>query len=294
MFSSACTNAREFTFPIIISSRQVNGRCSAGIGTFVIINEEGWIVTAWHIIQSILDLRNAVKIYNDILSKRKSIEDDDKIHKNEKRRLLNLHKISPEMVTHFSVLYGNVDWEIQQFRGIPEIDLAVGKIQNFKSSTIRTYPSFKDPKANMDSGSSLCKLGFPFHNIIPTFDEVSGSFSLPAGSLPVPLFPLEGIFTRGVRIDSNVAKSYPLMFVETSSPGLRGQSGGPTFDIHGNIWAIQSSTRHLKLGFGATSQMIAKEKDILENQYLHVGWGIHAETIIGFLTEEKIKFNLSK
>jgi hypothetical protein len=79
------------------------------------------------------------------------------------------------------------------------------------------------------------------------------------------------------------------MFIETSSPGLRGQSGGPTFDINGTIWAIQSQTHHMKLGFG-DNQKQSKELEHLKYQYLNVGWGTHALTITSFLTENKISF----
>jgi hypothetical protein len=292
MFASACSNAREYTFPIIISSRQVNGNCQTGIGTIVIINEEGWFVTAWHIVEGIKSLRNSVDEYNALIAKRKAIEDDLGMKKHEKMRLLNQIKINPNMVTNFSVFYG-INCGVSQFLGIQEIDLAIGRLEGFKPEMVKVYPSFKDPKTKMDPGSSLCKLGFPFHNITPTFDDKKSCFNLPDGSLPIPLFPLEGIFTRNVLINSNVPRTYPLKYVETSSPGLRGQSGGPTFDIHGNIWAIQSQTRHLKLGFGENSTLKQKEKEILENQYLHVGWGIHSETIIGFLNENNVKYNVS-
>ena len=48
MFSSAYAIAREFTFPVVISRRDLKGKCSSGIGVFVVINKEGWISTAGH------------------------------------------------------------------------------------------------------------------------------------------------------------------------------------------------------------------------------------------------------
>jgi hypothetical protein len=44
-------------------------------------------------------------------------------------------------------------------------------------------------------------------------------------------------------------------FIETSTPGLRGQSGGPLFDAKGEIWGIQSRTNFLEL-----ARVLSKEK----------------------------------
>ena len=68
--------------------------------------------------------------------------------------------------------------------------------------------------------------------------------------------------------------------LETSSPGLRGQSGGPIFDTDGRVWALQSRTTHLPLGFSPEVEVNGKE--VTEHQFLNVGWGVHSETIIDF------------
>jgi hypothetical protein len=50
MFQKALQIASEFTFPIVVSRKTVSGNCSSMIGTFVVINKDGWIVTAAHIL----------------------------------------------------------------------------------------------------------------------------------------------------------------------------------------------------------------------------------------------------
>lgn len=294
MFANACSIARQFTFPIIISHRNFKGECKSGIGTVVIINDEGWFVTAFHIISQILTLNKLNQEYQQIELQRKAVDDNESLKKHEKMRQLNGPlKINPEAVTNVSVWAVHDGVKIDgTIHGIPEIDLAVGKFTNLNTSIIKAYPQFKDPTKSMVQGTSLCKLGFPFHSIQPTFDPTTG-FILPPGSLPIPIFPIEGIFTRHVQIQSQAPTlpPFPLSYIETSSPGLRGQSGGPTFDVNGAIWAIQSQTQHLKLGFGDAQK--GKESEYLKNQYLNVGWGIHSETIIGFLTQKNISFTLS-
>ena len=72
---------------------------------------------------------------------------------------------------------------------------------------------------------------------------------------------------------------------------MRGQSGGPIFDINGYIWGLQSRTTHYALGF---NPKIKKDnKEVEEHQFLNAGVGTHVEEIVNFLTEHNIKFNLS-
>jgi hypothetical protein len=290
MFANACSIARKFTSPVIISHRTASSECGSGIGTFVVINDEGWCLTAFHIIAQINQLGVSNNEYKTLLAKRAEIESKEDIKKHIKMQQLNNHKILPNAITNFSIWLGWDGVSIGELFVIPEADIAVFKLVNFKKEMVSEYPKFKNPDEPMEQGTSLCKLGFPFHSIKPTFDETTKSFILPDNSLPIPIFPIEGIYTRTVNLQGNETRPYPLMYIETSSPGLRGQSGGPTFDINGAIWAIQSQTQHLHLGFGE-NQKHSKEAEHLKNQYLNVGWGTHSSTITNLLKEKNIPFH---
>jgi hypothetical protein len=164
------------------------------------------------------------------------------------------------------------------------IDLAVAKLDPFDPSWVKTYPTFKDPNKNFDQGRSLCKLGFPFHQFQPTWNPITRGFELPPGAVPMPRFPIEGIFTRTSYLvpDEGSSTPFPIKYVETSTPGLRGQSGGPTFDVDGNIWAIQAKTSHLSLGFSG------------QTQYLNVGLGVHPDTMFAVFDRAGIAYTVSK
>lgn len=291
MFANACSIAREFTFPIIISYKQANGECFSIMGSFVVINDDGWFVTAHHIISQLHKMRASYDSYHKLLANRKSIDEDQSLIQPIKKKQLAQLKIEPTAIENFSIWLGWDNVTLDKLIVLPQIDLAVGRLKNFDKTKIRNYPLFKDPEKTMEQGTSLCKIGFPFHVIKPVYEENKG-FILPKESFPPPFFPLEGMFTRNVSVQSDIKKPYPLMYIETSSPGLRGQSGGPTFDIHGVIWAIQSQTHHLKLSFG-DSDANSKVSDHIKHQYLNVGWGIHAKTLIGFFKEHGIPFQLS-
>jgi biotin carboxylase len=53
VFRAACDIAKDFTFPVVISSRAVDGKIKGGIGTFIVLNDEGWIATCRHIAEQV-------------------------------------------------------------------------------------------------------------------------------------------------------------------------------------------------------------------------------------------------
>lgn len=75
------------------------------------------------------------------------------------------------------------------------VDLAVVRLEPFDASHITAFPRIKDPAVELRPGTSLCRLGFPFHNIEHMWNPNRG-FVLPAGAVPLPVFPIEGILTR--------------------------------------------------------------------------------------------------
>ncbi len=296
MFAEALKIVSKFTKPVAISHRKYNGECFAGIGTYVVINSDGWCVTAFHILKQFNDIVNAKKQFDDLSQRRLAIENDSSLSNGQKRAKLGTLKISNDAITNVSIWLGD-GVSIQESHVIEGVDLAVFKLTNFDPNTIQTYPSFKDPTTPMDTGRSLCKLGFPLTTLKATFDSATQKFKLESASNSLALFPLEGIFTREViiQLPGNVqTQNYKLAFLETSSPGLRGQSGGPTFDVNGTIWAIQSQTMTWPLEFGQNaSNMSPKALEHCRHQFLNVGWGIHAATLIGFFNQNNISYNLA-
>jgi hypothetical protein len=55
------------------------------------------------------------------------------------------------------------------------------------------------------------------------------------------------------------------------------------FDPKGTVWGIQVQTHSYPLGFNTGK----------DNQYLNVGLGVHAQSLIALFNEQGIKFQLS-
>lgn len=291
MFADANFKARQYTRPVVTSVALANGKVVSSIGAFVVLNDEGWILTAWHIISAFGDLTARQQKHTDFIRARQAIEDDASLNAHLKSKALKKLRLDSDAVQAFSYWWGGDGATITDVHAITEVDLAVGRLEPFDPDSVRVYPRIKDPGKPMLPGTSLCKLGFPFHSIEPIFDPVLGAFSLPVGSVPPPFFPIDGILTRNVE-EGRHPQGYRLAYIETSSPGLRGQSGGPTFDTQGTIWGIQSKTAFYPLGFSPEVKD-EKGKTHVEHQFLNAGLGVHAETVVGLLREIGIKHELS-
>jgi hypothetical protein len=199
-------------------------------------------------------------------------------------------KPNKKWVTNFSILLSGKQVKIEEFFIYGKHDITFFRINKLALKDQKIFPKIIDP-TKIKSGTSLCKLGFPFVEFKPTFNEQSNQFELPQDLLPLPLFPIEGLYTRNL-LSNEVDSGVKIQYLETSSPGLKGQSGGPIFDNEGIIYAVQSKNVTIPLGF--TGSVKIKGKIIEENQFLNVGIGVHPETLIYFMDKHNIKYELAK
>lgn len=286
--------AAQFTRPVVLSHRDPNGTCGSGLGAYVVLNKDGWCLTAAHIIAQRENMSKAKAEYEAVAKDLEALKNDMRMPSKQKKKRLAELVGGRVLLTNFSEWWGVNHVRMVEANILPVVDLALIKLAPFHPPN--EYPTLKKPGSGITPGRSLCKLGYPFHTITPEFRD--RTFHFPKGAVPPPLFPIEGMFTRevNVQVEPEPGKkitlpSYPLKFLETSTPGLKGQSGGPWFDSRGSVWAIQSQTQHLALGFRPSVQEGAKKQE--EHQFLNVGWGVHTETICGALREFKIDFNMS-
>jgi len=269
MFVEAIEKASSFTFPVIISNKYQDGSISSSLAAFIILNEEGWMLTAAHIVRETSLHQAHLKEYHNYIQGEGTV-------------------LNPKWILNHSLWFGADHHRVHQFFVLPDNDLAIGKIENFNPGFVKEYPRFISPAA-VKTGRSLCKLGFPFYDIQATFSE--NIFRYDPGLFPVPRFPYEGMVTRiisGAPGQMNPEQAQETLWIETSSPGLRGQSGGPLFDTKGRVWGIQSMTRHLPLGFSPSVQK--NGVTVEENQFINLGWCAHVQAVLNFLDQHGVKY----
>ncbi len=291
MFAKAYQIASNFTQPILISIVRFDGVVECSVGSFVIVNADGWIVTAAHIFDTMLTHQRDTAEINQYNLEVSEIENNKYLSTHDRKKRLDKVKYNPKWIKTYSYWWGADMHGIDNINLLTENDISIGKLTNYNPQFCLQYPVFKKPE-NLAIGTSLCKLGYPFHEVKATFNEKNNSFQIAPTALPIPRFPIDGIFTREVLQPNSNNSQYEVKFIETSTPGFRGQSGGPIFDTAGNIWAIQSRTAHLALGF--SPKVVIDNKEITEHQFINVGMGVHVETILKFLDANKVQYQVTE
>lgn len=290
MFAKAYEIASKFTYPLIISSRHYDDSVTCNIGAFVILNPDGWIITAAHVLDSHFQfLENKIEISN-YENEVALISKNEKLTRKQQTKKISRIKKNEKWIINHSFWWGADIYKIDKFIIFQKADIAIAKIDGYRPPNDIKYPIFKNPN-EMKVGTSLCKLGFPFHAANASFDKEKNMFIFEKETLPIPRFPIEGIHTRNIFAEKSDDDKYEVKFLEISTPGLRGQSGGPIFDKDGYVWGIQSRTHHYPLGFNP--KIIRQGKEIEENQFLNVGLGIHGELIIKFLVDNGVQISIT-
>ena len=290
MFTRAVPIASGFTRPVVLSSCTSNGDCRSTVGACVVLNREGWILTAGHLLDIVRQHQESARRHRGYRDNVVEFQRDTSADKRfRKRGVRTFHRPATASVRHHSAWWGADGVRLVEAKVLPAADLALGRLEPFDAASVPRYPVLKDPDRDYAPGRSLCKLGFPFQPIVPVYDEEADTFTLPPGSVPLATFPLEGMFTRIVATRApGSGQGEASTFIETSSPTLIGQMGGPVFDAQARVWGIQSHTVHHPLGFhppvpgGGQGQV--------EHQFLNTGLAVHASVIVRFLEAEGVAY----
>lgn len=295
MFESAIEKALKFTRPLHTISRTYNGLVSPGSATYFFVNDSGVAVTCKHVSNLIPHAENLNNTFLKFKAERDKLPKDNKY----RRHLQGLeakYKYSKETTVQLKNNFLNCFDKFDQIvcHSHPTLDLAILEFKGFNKIYYTSHAIFIKDGKSVKQGKYLCRVGFPFpefnnfrHN--PDTDDIEWTKT---GNPNSPLFPIDGIVTRFV------GKPEPGGFagIEMSTPGLRGQSGGPLFDVNGIVYGIQSLTNHLHLGFDIKDKEIihdGKKGKISNYPFLHVGICVHADRIKEFLTQHKIVFEES-
>jgi len=290
MFANACKRGTCFTRPVVISRRYFDRSTDSLCGAFVVINDEGWIVTAAHLLSAYSriqrDAEEIIAYYHTI----HTIEQEEGAPQAEKFEKIRRLKDNPKWITNLSYWWGMDGVQLTDIRPLPEGDLVLGRLSPFDPNAWPVYPVFKSPD-DLGVGTALCKLGYPLQRVHATFREANNSFDLGPSARTLACFPMEGLYTRTLHAGKSGDGRYDIKFLETSSPGLKGQSGGPILDANGTIWGVQSRTDNH--AYGAVARVEKDGREVEEEQWINLGIGIHPELIVSFLKDNGVRFLLS-
>jgi hypothetical protein len=292
MFVEAIEETGKFTRPIHTISRLYQQTIIVpGAATLFFVNEDGVAITCRHVVD-VLGRREAINSqYDRFRNERNAIGRNNK-YNHRLKALEATYQYHPETMVQIKELFVGITTEPQlSYRYIthPNFDLAIIQFDNFRSPLYQSYARFLRDGSSLKQGKFLCRLGFPFpeftnymYNADTDDIEWTGS-----GVIETPRFPIEGMITR------HLAQDATLYGLELSTPGLRGQSGGPLFNEKGIVCGMQSGTKHLHLGFDMRNvDMIVNGRPIKVNNqpFLNVGHCIHVDIIKKFLADNNVRF----
>jgi hypothetical protein len=291
MFSSAIDQVANFTRPINTILRTYGGKkVIPGSSTLFFVNEEGYAVTCKHVIESLAPadtINNNFKKFKEELSAiprngkfKQALKGLELKYKFQAETIVQIRNSFVDCVNKMS----GFTWHLH-----PEHDLAILKFNDYDKLLYQGHAIFLKDDSQAKQGMFLCRLGFPFPEFSNfSYNEERDDIEWTAeGIHATPRFPIEGMITRFLGKDNKI------FGIEMSTPGLRGQSGGPMFDKDGIVYGMQFSTKHLHLGFDMEEKEILvqnKLKKVTDYSFLHLGQCIHANVIKEFLKEKGVKY----
>ena len=179
MFSKAVAIAAGFPRPVVISSRTAQGECAATIGAYVVLNREGWVLTAGHLLDIVRAQQDSARRHAGYRGNVVEFHRDIAADKRYRRKgVRTFHQPAGASVRNHSVWWGVDGVRLVEARVVPAADLALGRLEPFDPACVAHYPVLKDPSQDFAPGRSLCKLGFPLHRIVPVYDKKANTFTL--------------------------------------------------------------------------------------------------------------------
>ncbi len=297
MYVEAIEEISKFTRPIhTIAQLYGNTFVTPWAATLFFVNNNGVAVTCKHVAENWIGQEAINAKYQQFKAEKELLGKE--VNKDYQAKISELEKKYNYITQETSIQIQNRLMDsfdtISSFDCImhPSLDLAILKFKGFNSSFYQSNAVFIADDTPIKQGKSLCRLGYPFVEF-SNFEYNMGNDSISfnqQGSLATPSFPLDGIVTRNL-----MAENKRIWGIEMSTPGLKGQSGGPLFDSKALIYGMQSATNHLHLGFDIKNKEIWSEgkKVILNIQpHLHLGQCVSANEIKSFLRENQIEFQM--
>ncbi|GAB3644079.1 S1 family peptidase [Spirosoma arcticum] len=290
MFVDAIERIDPFTRPLH-SIVRLYGHSDVvpGSATLFFVNEHGCAVTCKHVAELVV---KADTIYQNYLSFQGARRDVQR-EKDAAQRISQLEvkfKLQSETIIRIQNYFVGCSNDAKLTVDLhPTQDLALLRFDGYGPSLYRSYATFLGDSSRVKPGRSLCRLGYPFPEFTnfrynPATDDIEWTNT---GRITSPRFPIDGIVTRLLSENGGITG------IEMSTPGLRGQSGGPLFDINGLIYGMQSATRHLHLGFDIEDREVmvnGRKRNVSNYPFLNVGQCVHVDVIKGFLREKGVKF----
>jgi len=261
-----------------------------GTATLFFVNSDGWALTCGHVADQLAVSgpinRKAEVFRKELDSRRGTLKRNRLLEELEKKYDYSKNKTYEIYNIFRNCIEGGADLELKKHK---EYDVALILFKGFTRLICDTFPIFPSDTSVLQQGKILCRLGFPFPEFTNfEYDKDKDQIKWnDTGRKGTPRFPMEGMLTRFVLDNQGNRFAF-----ELSTPGLRGQSGGPAFDMEGKVWGMQFQTCHLDLNFDVDKEVLRRgiKERVTDSAFLHVGRCIHIDVLKTFMSENNVSF----
>ncbi|RYF89529.1 MAG: serine protease [Chitinophagaceae bacterium] len=292
MFIKAIERVAQFTRPVHSILRTYAGKAIIpSAGTLFFVNEQGYAITCKHIAELLFSADAVNQQYQNFVLEKKQLPQDGRF-----KQLLKGLELKYKFTAESTIQLKNnfVDC-VDTMSGFtyhlhPTLDLAIIKFNDFNKLHYSEFARFAKDDTQLQQGKFMCRLGFPFPEFTNySYNAQTDDIAWTSTGVNVsPRFPMDGMVTRFL-----ADQTHGVFGIELSTPGLRGQSGGPLFDDKGTVYGMQFSTKHLHLGFDLVDKEImvnSSVKKVSDYSFIHLGQCIHMNAIKTFLQQHNVKY----
>ncbi len=294
MFTDAIAKVSQFTRPLMSISRTYGSiNVNPGLATMFFVNDSGCAVTCKHVAEQLMQADSINKKFRGFHQQLDTLRETHPEDFEEQMRLLEKefgYRPGAPITIKYNIVTIPSPFKSFTIHTHPKYDLAIIQFSGYEDLHYNAeHIRLLDKDEEIRQGNSLCRLGFPFPEFKNfQYNAEKDDIEWISGPPHVPSFPMDGIVTRHL-----ADKDGSLFGIEISAPGLRGQSGGRLFGAEGRIYGMQSSTKHLYLGFDIEKEVVmsnGQKKEISNQPFLHVGQCVHVRIIKEFLDQHNIPY----
>lgn len=284
MFENAIKKSLDFIGHLKTVSRIYPGNdLIIGGATFIIINDEGWVITCKHVASQIGKMKSINSLHQQI---QKEIRENPTTPEQD---IYSKHGVTQGKVVEIVMQITNMK-SVTSYTIIdhPTEDISLIKFNLRTPLSKRNYPVFS--QTDSIQGKFLCRIGFPFNefsNFVFNQDEKMIKWTQ-NGVVNSRYFPLEGMHVRNIPdVDGGLTR------FEISNPNIKGQSGGPVFDQYCTVYGMCTEIKSLDLQVPHLmyNPLTNTFSSHLPHQNLPIGVCIHSRVMIDFMKANSVNYS---
>jgi hypothetical protein len=145
MFTKAYDIAKTFTHPLVVSIRFFDNTIESGLGAFVIINNDGWLMTVAHNLVAAFAFNQHQQELKDHIEKVEKINANKQIKDHQRNAMAKAIKPNPKWITDFAIILAGKPIAILEYHIYRENDIAFLRVDKSVVEVQINFPIIINP-----------------------------------------------------------------------------------------------------------------------------------------------------